>query len=389
MQETHTNIAAFQQSIPKFKQQLEKSASRRPSRMAPKSEYHTSKQDALGIISHFIQYSSSETQQLHVAKDNYEFFQLRVKITCVDMDQFCSPIIVLSHQYLQKQRDCDEIQNIISRELLSDVSNVSDLPKFRRNIFDFILSSEQLKLLSFLNFVLVKTDSGAHYEELKEIAEKAQKQWEEQQRLYEQQQQSTPLSHQQKPPSLHGYPFSYSPYTTPPLSRYSSFIQDYSPHNQSGQSTRNTTPFMTPFMTPRTTQLFTMDEDTMSQHTAAFPQSISMNPQQQIQTIDMTQIQPKPEIVHNLQQTPSQIINQKPLTYAQSFQNALKMHKTKEIQSTGFVGSSQVNIPLLLSVLQFGKNVNLLVPMSTTGQFMAKIVPDTMSFWKQGGVEKV
>ncbi|KAA6392592.1 MAG: hypothetical protein EZS28_011882 [Streblomastix strix] len=85
----------------------------------------------------------------------------------------------------------------------------------------------------------------------------------------------------------------------------------------------------------------------------------------------------------------SQYLKPKPLTFTQSFRYAMSQSQPKAAEAIKVVGSSQVNIQSLLSVLQFGKCANLIVPMSETGKFLAKIVPETMTFWKQGGVMQV
>ncbi|KAA6360766.1 MAG: hypothetical protein EZS28_043707 [Streblomastix strix] len=303
-----------------------------------------------------------------MARDNSEFFQLRVKITCVDMDHFCAPFMVLSHQHLQKQRSGGGFQNIISRELQSDVS---------------ILSAEHLKLLSFLNFVLVETDSQSNYEELKRIAEQAQRQWEDQQQQYEQQLQSPPATPSNSSNLLS--PFSpsqrqqllqqqqqstYSRQNSLYQTNITSSIQNNQPQNRmniqihepqlmTGKSQANTP-------TNYQTQRDPFDDQTIAE--------VEMN--RHLST-------------HKLSTVGSQIFGSKPLSYTKSFVYAIQQQQPKETQAIAVVGSSQINIQSLITVLQFGKSVNLLVPMSKSGQYMAKVVPDSMTFWKQGGVVDV
>ncbi|KAA6365904.1 MAG: hypothetical protein EZS28_038569, partial [Streblomastix strix] len=216
------------------------------------------------------------------------FFQIRVKVTCVDMDHFCTPFLALSHQHFESEFKDKEVAKKFSRQLTSNIANASDLPKFRRDIFDFVIPTECLTETNFINFMLMKVNNAQEEESKSTI----------------QGQQASQQS-QQNPNQI-----------TPQLSRSQTYYKQ------------------------------------------------------------------------TLVSTPSRYISSF-ATPEQSTQSLQQQSKKNTQEDTEIAGVSQINLQLLMSVLQYGKPLTMLVPVSSSGTFTAKVVPDTISLWKEGQVKRV
>ncbi|KAA6355306.1 MAG: hypothetical protein EZS28_049167, partial [Streblomastix strix] len=243
---------------------------------------------ALEHISRFISYQSADGGQLRRFSGPGPFFQIRVKVTCVDMDHFCTPFLALSHQHFESEFKDKEVAKKFSRQLTSNIANASDLPKFRRDIFDFVIPTECLTETNFINFMLMKVNNAQEEESKSTI-----------------QGQQAPQQSQQNPNQI-----------TPQLSRSQTY------YKQTLVSTPSR--YISSFGSPSTT-------------------SLSLQPQARRSAAEQVEI----------------------------------------------AGVSQINLRLLMSVLQYGKPLTMLVPVSSSGTFTAKVVPDTISLWKDGQVKRV
>ncbi|KAA6365810.1 MAG: hypothetical protein EZS28_038663, partial [Streblomastix strix] len=236
-------------------------------------------------ISRFLSYASADTSQLLGYEEHGVFFQLRVKVTCVDIDNTCAPFLALSHQQFILDNDNQTTIKKFSRQLTSDVASVSDLAKFRRNLFDFVVPGECINNDSFLNFMLINTNTGA--------AAAATTKKNSQENAFQQEEGNRPLK-----------------------------------------------------------------------------------------TSNSQLLLPDVQKEVGMRKSPSQYLN----SFNQTNQSGDQEVNDDDVQIGGV---SQINIRLLLSLMQYGKSANMLIPLSPKGKYTAKVVSDTMQPWKFGLVSKV
>ncbi|KAA6365416.1 MAG: hypothetical protein EZS28_039057 [Streblomastix strix] len=211
--------------------------------------------------------------QLKGYDEKSPFFELRVKVTCVDIDNTCAPFLALSHeQYVQDAENWTTTKKF-SRQLTSDVASVSDLAKFRRNLFDFVVPGECVNNDSYLNFMLINTNTGMNAGGHKQASENA---------------------------------------------------------FQSEEGNRPLKPTSSQLLLPEVQQKV----------------GIPRSPSQYLTSVSSTA----------------------------SLSNLGLDNKEGNEEDVQIGGVSQINIRLLLSMMQYGKAVNMLVPLSPKGKFTAKVV---------------
>ncbi|KAA6392544.1 MAG: hypothetical protein EZS28_011930 [Streblomastix strix] len=123
----------------------------------------------MDYISRFLSYVSADAAQLKGYKNKSSFFELQVKIFCIDIDNTWRTFLILLYEQFAQDVENRTTTKKFSRQLTSYVASVSDLAKFRRNLFNIDKLGECLHKRQLHEFHVDRYKHWNEFEQLRRI----------------------------------------------------------------------------------------------------------------------------------------------------------------------------------------------------------------------------